>query len=98
MTASTQSIREHVSLFSSPARLRAPAFRVIDRMDGRVAPAEQVLGTAVALVAMAQAIGIDTRSLIQRAENVMRDVDSCDAEHVKAIRDYARNELARHHR
>jgi hypothetical protein len=95
LTASASSTQLHLSLFSTPARLRKPAFIVIDRMDGRVAPAEQLLGTAVALVAMAEATGTDIRSLIQIAERSMSDVNSCGAEHIRAIREYAAKEIGR---
>ena len=95
VTTSAEAILEHLSLFSSPARLRAPAFTVINRMDGKVRPAEQVLGTAVALAAMAETLGIPMRELITRAERAMKDVDSCGAEHIKAIRMFADQELRR---
>lgn len=92
---SNDTIKDNLLFFSTAPNLRKPAFLTIERMN-YVHPSHQLLGTAVALVAMAEACGVPMRDLIVRAETVMRDVDSCNAEHIKAIRDYAKNELPRH--
>lgn len=91
---SAPAIRDQIAFFSSPARLRVPAFRVIDRMQDRT-PGEQLLGTAVALVAMSEAIGLPLNDLLTVAHNVMRDVEGPFTYHVQAIRDYAKNEIGR---
>lgn len=91
---SAASVSDQVRLASNPARLRAPAFRVIDRLQG-YRPGEQLLGAGVALVAMADAIELDLHSLIATARNVMAHADGPYSEQIAAIRDYAKNELRR---
>lgn len=78
--------------YFSPASIRNPAFRVIERIQ-YVDPAAQITATAVALCAMCQAIGLDMRDVINVAENTLRDADGPYYEHIKAIRDYAKGEL-----
>ena len=89
---SAETVADQVRLAANPARLRAPAFRVIDRMQ-HYRPGEQLLGTAVALVAMADAIQLPLHDLFAVARNVMRDTDGPYSEQIAAIRDYAKNEL-----
>jgi hypothetical protein len=91
---SAHTVRDELTFFSNPALVRKPAFNVIDRMDG-VTPGAALLGTAVALVAQCEAIGLSPHELIQRAGNVMNHADGAFTYHVKAIRDYARNEILR---
>jgi hypothetical protein len=90
-------VRDQLSFLSDPGRIRKPAFVVVDRIDG-YSPGEQLLGTAVALVAMSQAINVPLAELIQRAMNVMGHADAAFTYHVKAIRDYATNEILRRDR
>lgn len=87
-------VRDQLSFLSDPGRIRKPAYVVIDRIDGYL-PGEQMLGTAVALVAMCNAINLPLHELIQRAQNVMAHADGPYAYHVKAIRDFAKNEITR---
>jgi hypothetical protein len=75
-----------------PAAIRGPAFRVLDRLQ-YLDPAVQVTATAVALCAMAQALGLDMRRVIEIAENTLRDSEGPYTTHIQAIRDYARGEL-----
>lgn len=91
---SAPAIREQIALAANPARLRIPAFRVIDRMQD-YRPGEQLLGTAVALVAMSEAIGMSLHDLLSVAQNAMREVEGPFTHHVQAIRDYAKHELGR---
>lgn len=86
-------IRDQV-VFASPAALRVPAFRVIDRTDG-LPPGEQLLGTALAVVAMCEAIGMNPHELIVVARNAMADVEGPFTYHLQAIRDYAKHEIKR---
>jgi hypothetical protein len=90
-------VRDQLSLLSDPGRVRKPAYAVIDRVDGYSA-GEQLLGTAVALIAMSQAINVPVHELMQRAMNVIGHADGAFTYHVKAIRDYAKNEILRGHR
>lgn len=87
-------VRDQLSFLCSPARLRKPAFAVISRVQN-FTPGEQLLGTAVALVAMCESANISLDDAITRARNVMRDTEAAHTSHVQAIRDYAANEIAR---
>lgn len=87
-------VRDQISFLSNPDRLRKPAFAVIDRLDGYL-PGEQMLGAAVALVAMCEAVNVSPHELITRAINCMSHADGPFTYHVKAIRDYAANEILR---
>lgn len=78
----------------SPAAIRTPAFKVIDRMQ-HVHPSAQVTATAVALCAMSEALGLRMRDVINVAENTLRDCEGPYTEHIQAIREYAKGELLR---
>lgn len=86
--------RDGISLLANPARLRVPAFQIINRMQ-HIRPAEQVLGTAVALVAITETLGVNLSDLMAQAKNVLRDVDGPHTAHIQAIRDFAANEMRR---
>lgn len=58
-------------------------------------PAIQVTATAVALCALAEALGMDMRDLIYVAENTLRDCEGPYTTHIQAIREYAKHELLR---
>ena len=91
---SSQSLRDQIALHSRPARLRQPAFAVINalqRVNAR--PGEQVLGTAVALLAMCQSAGVSIDDVIRKAMRMTGDVDAPFTAHLQAVRDYAANEL-----
>lgn len=90
---SDSGIRDQI-VFASPAALRVPAFRVIDRTDG-FTPGQQLMGTALALVAMCEAIQLDPHELIGMARNAMADVEGPFTYHLQAIRDYAKHEIKR---
>lgn len=94
MTHSSHTIRDQISFLCSPAKVRVPAFQVINRLDGQ-APGEQLMGAAVAIVAMAEAVGLNPQELITRAKRCMSEVDGPYTTHIRAIRDYAANEILR---
>lgn len=85
-------VRDQISFFASPDVIRRPAYTVLDRIDG-MAPGEQMLATAVALVAMCGACHLDPHALITRANRLMKQADGPFTYHIKAIREYAANEL-----
>lgn len=87
-------IADQLSFLSNPARLRKPAFSVISRVQN-FTPGEQLLGTAVALVAMCESANINLGDVITRARNVMRDAEGPHTSHIQAVRDYAANEIMR---
>lgn len=89
-------IRDQINL-ATPDRLRVPAFRVIDRTDGYL-PGEQLLGAALAVVAMSEAVGINPHDLVVVARNAMADVEGPFTYHLQAIRDYALHEIKRRNR
>jgi len=76
------------------ASIMRPAFTVIERVQG-MDPAAQVTGSAVAVCAMAQELGLDMRELIRVAERVLADSEGPFTEHIQAIRAYTRGELLR---
>jgi hypothetical protein len=56
-------------------------------------PGEQVLGTAVALMAMCQSAGVSVDDVMRKAMRMMGDVEAPFTAHLQAVRDYASNEL-----
>lgn len=78
----------------SPAAVRAPAFRVIDRLQ-RMDPAVQLTATAVALCAMVESLGLDMEDVINVAQNTLRDAEGPFTTHIQAIREYAKHEILR---
>lgn len=89
-------VRDQLAFFNNPARIRRPAFMVIDRLQRSMASeGEQLLGTAVALVAMCQAANVPLDDVMRKALNVLSDAEGPYSTHVGAIRDYAAGELAK---
>lgn len=86
-------LRDQILLFNSAASVRQPAFKALSVMQDEPA-AMQVIGTAVALVAMCEAIGIEPQHVMTRAHNVMSDASRFGPQ-IAAIREYARNEVLR---
>lgn len=78
----------------TPAQVRAPAFKVLDRIQ-HLHPSVQITATAVALCAMAEAVGLRMRDVIVIAENTLADCEGPYTEHIQAIREYAKGELQR---
>lgn len=87
-------VRDQIRFLCNPARVRVPAFRVIERIQD-CTPGEQILGTAVALVAMTQSAGIHLDDVMRVAFNLMNDAEAPFTSHLKAVRDYAVGEIAR---
>jgi hypothetical protein len=77
---------------STVARLREPAFLLIDRLQ-RVDPADQLRALSLAFVAATEAAGLDPHEEVTRARRMMRQAEGPFTEQVQAIRDYARSEL-----
>ena len=94
MRFSRESLSDQIALHSTPSRLRKPAFAVINGLQGVDAkPGEQVLGTAVALMAMCQSANINLDGLMTKARSIMGDVEGPFTAHLQSVRDYAANEL-----
>ena len=86
-------VRDQIRFLTNAARLRPAAFAVIDKVQG-LTPGEQILGAAVALIAMTQSAGINLNDVMSTAGRVMADVDGPFNTHLKAIRDFAHHEIA----
>jgi len=86
-------IRDQILFVSSVRAIRPAAFSVLTRVQDHE-PAAQVLGTAVALKAMCDAVGIRVADVMTRADNMMEHAEAFSPA-VRAINDYARNEIAR---
>jgi hypothetical protein len=84
---------DKITHIREPLKLRSSAFKIIDR--GQMYPEYQIMGTAIALVAMCDATGIDMRRLIETTERVKRDIDGPFQVVFAGIEAYARNELER---
>lgn len=93
MLHSLQSVADRIGVHT-PAQVRAPAFHVITRLQ-ELDPSIQITATAVALCAMAEALGLRMRDVVNVAENTLRDCEGPYTEHVQAIRDYAKGEILR---
>lgn len=90
---SPQSVADRVG-WISPAAIRAPAFAVLDRLQ-KLDPAVQITATAVALLAMSEAVGKPFREVIEIAERTLADSEGPYTEHIQAIRMYAHHEILR---
>lgn len=87
-------VRDQLRFLSNPARLRGPAFNVIARVQDHT-PGEQILGTAVALIAMCESANISLQDVIEHARNAMSHAEGPYSAHVQAVRDYSASEIAR---
>lgn len=85
-------IRDAITFSSDAARVRRPAFHVIDALQ-RHEPAVQMDALFVAAVAMSQSLGLDPHAMVTRAKRMLPDAEAAHTDHVQAIRDYARGEL-----
>lgn len=89
----TQTFRDRLALGANPERLRMSAFRALDRTQDD--PAVQIRGLALALAGICNATGLDMRELIVSSENMINDLDGPYSTQMKAIREYALNEIGR---
>lgn len=86
-------IRDQILFMSSARDVRPAAFNVLLRVED-CQPAHQVMGTAVALYVMCEALRLPVRDVMTRAQNMMTDAESFSPQ-IRAIRDYATNEILR---
>lgn len=68
------------------------AYFIASQLQGRTA-ANQVLGVAILLLALAEQIGLDKSQLLNQAERITTDADTYYTREVKALRDYIKGEL-----
>lgn len=93
---SPQAVRDQIAFFANAADLRRPAFAVIDGLqltDSK--PGAQILGTAVALIAMCESANIPLQDVLTKASRALADAEGPYSTHIRSIRDYAANEIAR---
>lgn len=86
------SLSDQIALLNNPARLRIPAFDVINKVQ-RHRPGEQVVGTALALVVMCESAGVSLSDVIAKAVRMSAPADGPFVPYIQAIRDYAAREL-----
>ena len=91
--ASAQSVRDQIGM-PDLTLCRALAVQQINHVQ-QAPPADQLVATAIAIVAMSEACGLNPHDVIAVANRAMNDAESAFTHQVQAIRDYARSELAR---
>lgn len=94
----TTQLSDQISLFNDARKLLVPAFSVIDRLQlgaENVLPGEQILGTAVALIAMCETANVSLSEVMSKAARVMGDLENSHVAkaQMRAVRDYAKYEL-----
>lgn len=98
MSKSMRDLRSQVSECNSPARLRYPAFCIVNALQDTAQNgyngAEQVLGTAVALMALCESSGLRLQDVLTRAGRMMNNAEAPFTAEVRSIRDYAKNEMS----
>lgn len=87
-------IEDALRFLNTTQNVRVPAFQVLGRIED-AHPADQIMGVAIALVAMTEAVGLPVGDVLTRAQNMMADAEGPFTIHVQAIRRYAENELRR---
>lgn len=85
-------IRDHIAWAVDAARLRRPAYHILDALQ-RHPPATQMDALFVLAVAMAEALGLDSHAMVSRAKRILPDAEGPFTEHLQAARDYAKGEL-----
>lgn len=75
-------------------RLQRSRNRVIERVQDST-PGEQILGTAVALMAMCESANVHLGDVLTFAGRVMHDAEGPFTSHVQAVRDFAAGEIRR---
>jgi hypothetical protein len=97
LTLSRHGLTDQVRLASSPARLRRPAFAVIDGLQrSQVTGGEMLLGTAVALVAMCESANVPLAEVLAKATRICGEVEGPFTSHLQSVRDFATNELRKY--
>lgn len=87
-------IATRVRTDSNFANLREIAFGLICRLD-QVAPSDQIKAMFIASVIMAEEVGLNPYEEVDRAKRIIPYADGEYTHHLKALRDYAKNELNR---
>jgi len=88
----SSTVKDRVGFFNDASSLRAPAFKIINLIQEED-PANQILATATALVALAEAINVDPHDLISKINRAKRHIDSPFSTEYRAIGAYAKGEF-----
>lgn len=91
--ASAESVRMQIGMPDLVA-CRAIAVQQVNHVQGE-SPANQLVATALAIVAMSEAAGMCPHDVIAVAQRAMNHAESPFTHQLQAIRDYARSELLR---
>ena len=87
-----QTVKDRIGFFHDATGLRTPAFKVINLVQDED-PANQILATATALVALCEAIGADPHDLISKINRAKHHIDGPFSTQYRAIVEYARGEF-----
>ena len=94
MALSLNGLSDQVRLASNPQKLARSAYLVIDRLQqSEASGGEQVVATAIALIAMCQSSGVPLGDVLAKASNLVGPADGPFSPYMRALRDYATNEL-----
>jgi hypothetical protein len=95
---SPTNVRDQIAFFANAADLRRPAFAVINGLQMTdCKPGQQILGCALALIAMCESANLPLNDVLTKAARALHDAEGPFSTHVRSIRDYAANEIARGH-
>lgn len=91
-----EAVRDQLTFFANAADLRKPAFAVINGLQMTGAkPGAQILGCATALIAMCESANLPLNDVLTKASRALHDAEGPFSTHVRSVRDYAANEIAR---
>lgn len=88
---SAAGVRDRIAMPDLSA-CRSLAVQQINHIQG-TPPSMQIFSTAVALVAMCDAVELDPHDVVIIANRAMNDLESPFTHQIQAIRDYAKSEL-----
>lgn len=91
--ASPQSVRDQIGM-PDLTQCRQLAVHQINHVQ-QASPANQLVATAIAIVAMSEAVDLNPYDVIAVARRAMNDAESPFTHQIQAIRDYAKSELRR---
>ena len=94
MALSLNGLSDQVRLANNPRQIARSAFLVIDRLQGSGANGgEQIVATAVALIAMCQSANVPLGDVMAQASRLVGPAEGPFSPYLRSLRDYATNEL-----
>lgn len=85
-------LQDRIRWFMQPAALRAPMVSIIDRI-GELPGHWQILSVGLTFHVLCRGAGINPHDVLNRLENMERDVDAPFASQFRAMKEYAKGEL-----